>query len=68
MLYYRVNKQHYNGKHELVQRELLTARELEKFYPEIIVLHYIKRGILTEVHVSSHSTFKSFGCRFEITK
>lgn len=68
MKYYRVNRYHYNGRHSLVANELLTENELKRFYPEIIPLHYVIRGILTEVIISSHQTYHSFGCRFEIPK
>ena len=67
MLYYRVNRQHYTGKgHELVEGELITHKEMEKYYPEVFPLHYIKRGIITEVSISSRETYWIFGCRFTV--
>lgn len=68
MWYYRVNKEHYNGRNTLVEGELLTRREIDKFFPEIKIEHYVKRGILTPTFLSTKNIFHSFGCRFEIKK
>lgn len=68
MKYYIVNKYFYNGVHTLVRNELFTLNELSRYYKEINTEHYIRRGILTEITLSSHKTFHSFGCRFEINK
>lgn len=65
MLYYRVNRQHYTGRgHLLGEGELITHKEMARKYPEVFPLHYIKRGILTEVEVSKQKTFWFCGCRF----
>jgi len=64
MRYYMVNRTHYTGKgHELIETELITAKEMKHKYPEVFPLHYIKRGILTEIEVSKNKTFHFFGLR-----
>lgn len=66
MRYYKVMREHYNSKHNLIENELITEKELKRFYPEIIPLWYIRRNIFTVINISSHRTYTMFGCRFEL--
>lgn len=65
MIYYKVLKDHYSGKHHFIENELITRAELARKYKEVIPAWYIHRKIFEIVEIKQTETYFSFGCRFE---
>ena len=62
MKFYRAKKNYSNKFDEIIKNELITERELEKYYKDF------SKDLFEIVEVKKNNTYKFFGARFEIYK
>ena len=60
MKFYRAKKNYSNKFDEIIKNELITERELEKYYKDF------SKDLFEIVEVKKNNTYKFFGARFEI--
>lgn len=62
MKFYRAKKNYNNKFDEIIKNELITEKELEKYYRDF------SKDLFEIVEVKKNNTYKFFGSRFEIKK